>query len=145
MGLDHHTKGKGDYAVLRAAADLGGFGALVCNPLTEHAPFDLVAYCRDEFFRVQVKYRTAVDGALEVRLRSTWSDRNGLHISRAAATEVDWVAVYEPGMDRCLWLTPDEVGTSVRLRTRPARNNQTVGIRMAADYLGIERLFGTAD
>jgi hypothetical protein len=40
----HHTKNKGDLGVLKAQADLYLKGYLVCIPLTEHAPFDVVIY-----------------------------------------------------------------------------------------------------
>ena len=36
-------------------------------PLTEHAPFDLVAYKDGRFYRVQVKYRAAKDGFVRFR------------------------------------------------------------------------------
>ena len=39
----HHTKDKGDLAVVKVQADLVEQGASVLLPLTEHAPFDLVA------------------------------------------------------------------------------------------------------
>ena len=40
----HHTKEKGDLGVLKAQLDLFEQGFLILNPVTEHAPFDLVAY-----------------------------------------------------------------------------------------------------
>ena len=60
----HHTKTKGDLAVAKALADLSEQGFVVLLPLTEHAPFDLVAYAASRFVRVQVKYRTAVRGCV---------------------------------------------------------------------------------
>jgi len=39
----HHTKEKGDLGVLKAQLDLFEQGFLILNPVTEHAPFDLVA------------------------------------------------------------------------------------------------------
>ena len=52
----HHTKNKGDLGVLKAQLDLFEQGFTVRVPLTEHLPFDLVAYKEGEFRRVQVKY-----------------------------------------------------------------------------------------
>ena len=40
----HHTKQKGDLGVLKAQLDLFEQGFILLNPMTEHAPFDLVAY-----------------------------------------------------------------------------------------------------
>jgi hypothetical protein len=53
----HHTKSKGDLGILKAKLDLFEQGYLILNPETEHAPFDIVAYKKGNFRRVQVKYR----------------------------------------------------------------------------------------
>ena len=39
----HHTKTKGDLGVMAAAYDLTNKGFIVCFPMTEHAPYDLLA------------------------------------------------------------------------------------------------------
>ena len=54
----HHTKEKGDLGVLKAQLDLFEKGFLILNPVTEHAPFDIVAYKDREFKRIQVKYKS---------------------------------------------------------------------------------------
>jgi len=48
----HHTKDKGDLGVLKAQIDLFEQGFTIFVPLTEHCPFDLVAYKDGEFRRV---------------------------------------------------------------------------------------------
>jgi len=50
----HHTKEKGDLGVLKAQLDLFEQGFVILNPVTEHAPFDLVAYDSGVFRRIQV-------------------------------------------------------------------------------------------
>src|ERR1700750_2673821 len=77
--LMHHTKNKGDLGVAKAYFDLVEKGYGVLTPLTEHAPFDLVAYDGSKFVRIQVKYRSAVRGVLQVNLINWWADRNGSH------------------------------------------------------------------
>jgi hypothetical protein len=42
--IEHHTKVKGDLGVLKAQVSLYEQGYLILQPVTEHAPFDLVAY-----------------------------------------------------------------------------------------------------
>jgi hypothetical protein len=71
----HHTKDKGDLGVAKAHADLAAQGYVVLFPATEHAPFDLAAYRDGVFERVQVKYRSASSGKLEVALRGNSRDR----------------------------------------------------------------------
>jgi hypothetical protein len=56
--MSHHTKDKGDLGVLKVMASLGSQGYLILNPLTEHAPFDIVAYKNKKFERIQVKYKS---------------------------------------------------------------------------------------
>ena len=46
----HHTKVKGDLGVFKAQLDLFEQGFVILSPVTEHAPFDLVAY-KDGLFR----------------------------------------------------------------------------------------------
>ena len=68
----HHTKGKGDLGVLKAQIDLFEQGFMVCWPLTEYAPFDLVAYRQGRFRRIQVKYRSLdISGAIQIRFSSS--------------------------------------------------------------------------
>jgi hypothetical protein len=52
----HHTQDKGDLGVLKAKLDLLNKGYTILKPEAEHAPFDIVAYKREKFIRVQVKY-----------------------------------------------------------------------------------------
>jgi hypothetical protein len=62
----HHTKNKGDLGLVQAMADLTAKGWAILVPLTEHEAFDLVAYRDGRFLRVQVKYRAAVNGVIEI-------------------------------------------------------------------------------
>lgn len=89
----HHTKDKGDLGVAKAYADLVAKGFDVLFPATEHAPFDLVAYAEGTFHRVQVKYRSARAGAVSVNLRSTWTDRHGVHSSPIDKDGVDLLCI----------------------------------------------------
>jgi hypothetical protein len=105
----HHTKNKGDLGVLKAQVDLFEQGFTVCVPLTEHMPFDLVAYKNGEFRRVQVKYRALNrNGALEVKFSTCWADRNGTHTVPVDKNEVDLFCVYCPDTDRCYYIEPGQ-------------------------------------
>ena len=133
----HHTKDKGDLGVAKVFADLASKGYLVLLPATEHAAFDLVAYDEARFVRVQVKYRSARNGAIKVAFRSLWADRNGTHIRKLDKTEVDAVAIYCPEVDRCYYLDPTDFGDSATLRIQQARNGQGAGVRDAALFLDL--------
>ena len=130
----HHTKDKGDLGVAKAYTDLVAKGFMVLFPATEHAPFDLVAYADGTFHRVQVKYRSARGGAVQLNLRSTWSDRNGVHTSPIDKQAIDVVCIYCPETDECYYIRPMDHGASVALRITPTRNGQHKRILEAASF-----------
>jgi hypothetical protein len=133
----HHTKNKGDLGLLHAQLDLAekGYGVLV--PLTEHEAFDLVAYRANRFYRIQVKYRAAVDGFISVPFRSSWADRHGVHTLRMDKSSVDLVCAYCPDTRRCYYIDPRRHGNSVTLRITPTRNGQSKGVLLAEHFTEI--------
>jgi hypothetical protein len=83
----HHTKDEGDLGVAKVHADLVGKNMIVLFPMTEHAPFDLVAYADGHFNRLQVKYRSARGGSNHRQI--------SLDVGRSP-----WVALQPVGRDR---------------------------------------------
>ncbi len=134
MPVRHHTKDKGDLATAQVQADLIERGAMVLLPLTEHAPFDLVAYQGGVFSRVQVKYRATSRGVLPVHFRSIWSDRNGVHAKPIERDEIDVLAIYSPDTRRCYYLDPTDFAASVSLRLEPPKNAQVANVLFAHDF-----------
>ncbi|HEX6657256.1 MAG TPA: group I intron-associated PD-(D/E)XK endonuclease [Ilumatobacter sp.] len=135
MATGHHTKDKGDLAVAKVHADLVERGAAVLLPVTEHAPFDLVAYYEREFYRVKVKFRTALNGRVTVEFSSSWADRHGSHHRPMPRDEVDAVAVYCPDTTQTYYLNPCRFRTRVNLRLEPAKNGQRLRILPADAFL----------
>ncbi len=131
----HHTKDKGDLGVLKAQLDLFEQGYAILNPVTEHAPFDLVAYRDGVFKRVQVKYKS-VDrtGSITVHFRSCWTDKHGTHMRHVNKDEIDLYCIYCPDTESCYYLDPSDYGKSVTLRVETPRNNQQRNVRLADDY-----------
>ncbi len=131
----HHTKDKGDLGVLKAQLDLFEQGFLILDPVTEHAPFDLVAYRNGKFLRVQVKYKS-VDrtGSITVHFRSSWADRKGTHLRLVDKREIDLYCIYCPETDECYYLDPKSYNRSVTLRVEAPKNNQVRNIRLARNY-----------
>lgn len=134
MAVRHHTKDKGDLATAQVQVDLIERGAMVLLPLTEHAPFDLVAYEGGVFHRIQVKYRATSRGVLPVHFRSVWSDRNGVHARPMERDDVDVLAIYSPETRRCYYLDPNDFSASVSLRLTPPRNGQVANVLFADDF-----------
>ena len=102
--------------------------------MTEHAPFDLVAFALGEFHRLQLKYRSARAGVLKVHFRSTWADRHGTDTTPMDKDVVDFVSVYCPETDRCYYVRPGSHGTSVTLRIAPSKNSQQAGVLFADSF-----------
>jgi hypothetical protein len=130
----HHTKDKGDLGVLHAKVDLAEKGYILLQPLSEHAPFDLVAYKDGRFLRVQVKYRAAVNGTIWLQLKSAWADRHGTHMVPIDKQAIDLICVYCPDTRACYYFDPRTVEVSINLRIAPTRNQQSKGIRWAKDF-----------
>lgn len=146
--MRHHTKDKGDLAVGKVIADLLAKGFQVCLPMSEHLPFDLVAVSHSsmELSRVQVRYAASKRGCLKVSVRSSHSDRRGVHHRRVPLGEIDAFAVYCPQADKVYYVRRDEIPENLKsdfaLRVAPARNGQVRKIRSAEDFVGPSRMFG---
>ncbi|HVE94015.1 MAG TPA: group I intron-associated PD-(D/E)XK endonuclease [Acidimicrobiales bacterium] len=132
--MGHHTKDKGDLGVAKAHADLIEQGYLVLFPMTEHAPFDLVAYKTGTFVRVQVKYRSLRHGTVKVNFRATWSDGSGYHSRAIDKSQIDVVCIYCPNTGECYYVRPMAHGVCVALRVTASRNNQVKGVQDAAAF-----------
>jgi hypothetical protein len=131
---DHHTKQKGDLGVLKAQVDLFEQGFTVLVPLTEHSPFDLVAYRDGEFRRVQVKYRKLdKSGKMDIKFSTCWTDKHGTHTVPVDKNEVDLYCVYCPDTDECYYLDPKVFGSNATLRVETPKNGQLKNITFAAD------------
>ena len=135
MSRPHHTKEKGDLGVLKAQLDLFEQGYTVLVPLTEHAPFDLVAYRNGVFRRVQVKYRAMrSNGSLTVKFSTSWADRRGVHTAKVDKDEVDVYCVYCPDTDECYYLNPRQFGSNASLRVGATKNGQRKRVNFAVDH-----------
>ncbi len=131
----HHTKEKGDLGVLKAQLDLFEQGFMILQPMTEHAPFDLVAYRGGCFVRIQVKHRKLDrTGKLELKFRGSWADKHGTHSVPVDKDEIDLICVYCPDTDECYYLDPGQFGFSACLRVEATKNGQSRGVRFAKDF-----------
>lgn len=132
----HHTKTKGDIGVLKAQCELAIQGFTILNPLTEHSSYDLVAEKDGNFKRVQVKYRSLEkDGAIRVSFTSSWADKNGSHTNKVDKSLIDLYAVYCPETDKVYFFNPSDFKEHVTLRVNAPKNNQSIGINLAEDFL----------
>lgn len=126
------TYEKGAIGEHRVVADLINKGYRVHKPLIDSLPYDIVVSIKGFFYRVQVKYVRLRRGNIETSPRRT----NTQNV-RSRNEEFDLLAIFCPDTDQCYYIWASEFESSVRLRTKPTKNNQTHGVRMAEDYLNI--------
>ena len=132
----HHTKTKGDIGVAFVIARLTELGWTVGVPITEHAPYDLFAERDGKVHTVQVRYVTARQDKICVRLRTIWNDRHGCHARKRVPGRFSALAVYCPEHG-VFFISDSQLGDNgyeVALRVSAARNHQQKGVRMAHDF-----------
>ena len=131
----HHTKGKADVGVAKTIADLTVKGHVPCLPLSEHQPYDLVVVLKSgRAIKVQVKFASLKkNGTIDVRFRSSWSDRNGTHVRHYGKDSFDYYAIYCPEKDTVLYV-PNTEDCPKALRFSSPRNNQSRLVKWAHDF-----------
>ena len=140
--MELNKKAKGDLAELKVATDLRARGYRIAIPYGEDWDFDLILCRRDEKLeRVQVKYARSDGCVIEVRCRSHSLTNGKVRATKYyTASMIDWLAVWEPVLDRCFYVPASELGTGMNilaLRLTPTRNGQVRRIRMAEHYTSI--------
>lgn len=139
----HHTKEKGDLGVAKIIADLMEKGFKVLTPLSEHLPFDLVAYCPrvNKLYKIQCKYVTKNKGGVTIRLRTSYATSKGSVSSRYAELSFDVMAAYCPEVGKVYYVEEERLRehvNSFRLRVdpvdRPQKWENQHGFNYAEDY-----------
>jgi hypothetical protein len=136
----HHTKNKGDFAVLKSQVDLHSKGYSILTPQSEHEPFDLVAYKEGKFLRVQVKYREVKNGKITVNFSTSWADKNGAHTQPYDKNEIDLFCIYCPDTDMCYYLNPNRFNKHVCLRVNNPKGHFQKNMNMASDFTEVPPL-----
>ena|SRR3990167_2993892 len=130
----------GDVAELMAAAELVSRGYVVSRPLTNGAPYDLLVDVGGSIQKVQIKKTgVTVNGSTRIMLSSSKSHRGRksvLYFGR-----VDCVLAVDCDQRTFYVVSGDDLKSpQISIRTTPAKNRQTSGIRFSVDY-GIDSLF----
>ena len=134
----HHTKTKGDLAVLKSQLDLFEKGYLLLLPQTEHAPFDIVAYKENRFIRIQVKHRHMSEkGTIHIKFSNSYSTHAGVQTVDVDKSQIDYYCVYCPETNQCYYFDPNAFNKSLTIRLTSDKNNQQKGIYHAEQFLDI--------
>jgi hypothetical protein len=137
-----NRKAKGDLAELKVAADLRARGYKIAFPYGEDWDFDLIlSRAGGALERVQVKYARSDGRVITIRSRSHSLTNGKVRATKLYTAEtIDWLAVWEPTLDRCFYVAAAELGAGMNvlhLRLAPTANGQVRGIRMAERYTDI--------
>ena len=124
------TNIKGDIGELLVMAKLLEEGYWVSKPFGDDCPYDIIADDKQgNIKRIQIKYSTPKDNKVRCNLASS-----GMHYKDQY---IDWVLVINSDTKDVYRLDLNDFNreSAIYLRTKPAKNNQTQGVRLAEDYL----------
>jgi hypothetical protein len=96
----HLRKQKGDIAAAFVIADLTLKGYTVFTPtVSEHLPFDMIAYKEEKAFRVQAKYSSSGN----VSNKNCWNDKHGTHTKEYNENDFDYYAIYLSDINKVVY------------------------------------------
>lgn len=105
MGVQHHTKSKGDIALGYVISELFAHGFSVCLPVSDHLPFDLVAVDETcQVSRVQIKHVKLKKNRLQLKLRSSYANKKGVFTKTVDRSMIDSYAAYCPDLNKLFFV-----------------------------------------
>jgi prevent-host-death family protein len=129
---------KGAIAEMKIATAATALGVPVLRPMTDHGRYDLAFEVGDRILRVQCKWGALEeDGSvIKVNLQTCRHTPSGYVYGSYTADEIDLVAVYCDGLDRCYLLPISLVAgrRAIHLRLTPPRNGQRACINREVDF-----------
>jgi len=124
-----NTNRKGDIAELSVAKRFMELGYWVSYPFGDDAPYDLIVDIDGELKRVQVKHLKPRNDAIHFRLNSD--------SGKSYKETTDVMVGYNPEDGKMYMVDPKEFKSdlSISLKLNKPKNNQTIGINLAEDFL----------
>jgi hypothetical protein len=136
-------KQKGDIGLAKAIAELTCMDVHVSLPLSEHLKYDIIGEYKGILKRIQVRYTTAKNNKIEIKLKSVWSNKKGNHILLREKGDFDILAAYCPNTNKVYFLddkTFDNT-TAITLRLQNQVGGNQFEVRMANNYIHCLPLF----
>lgn len=142
----HIKKQKGSIGLTKTIAQIVEQEYNVSIPIQDHLKYDLIVENCGKCYTVQVRFSSANNGIMKIKLRSVWSNKKGVHVKNRKHGDFDILAVYCPQTNDVYFIADNEfeAGNSLSLRiresetTNPAIKKQA---RMASDYKKLSRVF----
>jgi len=96
----HLRKEKGDIATAKVIADLTEKEYVILTPtVSEHLPFDLIAYKDNKCLRIQAKYSST--GLISHK--NVWNDKHGSHVKYYGNNDFDYYGIYFPSVNKIVY------------------------------------------
>jgi PD-(D/E)XK endonuclease len=132
--LTTNQKGAIAEAAIARAALISGYD--VYRPMFEGGRYDLIFDTSEELLRIQYKWAPLYDNVIIIRSYRSRRNADGLLRRRYERGEFDALGAYCAKLDRCYLIPYDAIDGAVQVQPRvaPTRNNQHVGVRLAAHY-----------
>lgn len=136
MFVSWTTSDKGGIAELQIAAAAAEIGIVVAKPVLEGCRYDLIFDTGPRLLRVQCKWASRHGDVVRILTRTSRLTNRGHVRTTYSANEIDALAAYCGDTRECYLIPISEIDgqSMVHLRLHPARNNQSVGVKMASDY-----------
>jgi hypothetical protein len=140
----YSKKEKGDIGLAKTISDLTEKNIHVCLPISEHLKYDLVAEKDGICKRIQVRFTTAKNGILSVKLKSAWSNKKGNHILKREVGDFDILAIYCPQTNNVSYLEDKSFDnkTQVNIMIRESKKGL---VRLEKDFLDCRNFFRLED
>ena len=125
----------GEITEQQVAVEFLKLGVLISKPLVQSSKYDFVADINHNLYKIQVKTGTFKENAyLEFATSTSHTNAKGTVNHSYTSDEIDYFAtIYD---NECYIIPVTECGCrGQRLRLKPTKNGQTVGIKFAKDYL----------
>ena len=139
-----NTKHIGNLTELQCATRLYELGCPVSIPFGNSEKYDLIIDVNNKLYKVQCKHCSECfdsNGELEcIKFKTTWQSHNSKSwtLFKYTKEEVDFFATFYKG--ECYLVPQTECSNEKRLRIKPPKNNQLIGVSFLKDYTAEERL-----
>lgn len=129
-----NTKQLGLLGELKAQYDFIKEGYDISIPLGDYCSYDLIAIKGEKQLRIQVKTTEFIkDGKMQFKLNSTNYYVSKIYTEQDA--DLFYLYCLENGQGYLLPIKEAPKGGQIYLRITPTKNNQTIGINFAKDFV----------
>ena len=134
------TKAKGAHTELQCITFLYGLGYDVSIPWGDNARYDFVLDVNHKLYKIQVKTSHEVEpGIYKFQTRSTYVNAKGNRTEGYTADDVDFFMTVIN--NECYLVPLAETNKREKvMRFVPPKNNQTIGVTFAQEYLAEKQL-----